>query len=367
MTRAVFWDREHGATPVVCGVNAINGLAFNSHQSWAFRRADMRAIHESPFRLPDGELASMAHIRAMPREEYGAARLLSILGHTLGTWPAWLAGRVSVDRLAVALALPERHGEHAVHERFRRERAQLEIGLRRLLVEARIEPRLELHAYGHAGPAYSMRWAGELIAAGQADVVLVLGVDSYYDPEVVDALAEGGRVFDGRRAEGFIPGEGGALVVLAGKTFARTNQWSIQAELVAASIGHENASLHGGPNLGAGLTETVCALSDELVARQETVDWWLGDVSTESVRVREFQLAFPRFSARVAHRRSTMELLPSHFGDLGAATIPTGVAIAIEGFSRGDPSARNCLLWAASDGPSRGAVLLRNPRRGAHA
>jgi hypothetical protein len=57
-----------------------------------------------------------------------------------------------------------------------------------------------------------------------------------------------------------------------------------------------------------------------------------------------------------------LELLPPFLGDLGAATLPTAMVIAVEGFTRGDPAAQTCLACASSAGPGRGAVLLSAAR-----
>ncbi|RZO66328.1 MAG: hypothetical protein EVA89_00505 [Sandaracinaceae bacterium] len=354
-------DGERGAPPVVCGVQALNGLGFNSHQTWALRRADFRALAESPFVLPSGKRLTMAHIRVLPEQEYGAHRLSLILRQVLGAWPDWLRGRLPRGRLAVALALPERYSKQVEHRRFAREREQLRQTLLTALEPVGHEPRLDVHAYGHGGPAYSFQWAGDLVATGEADAAMILGLDSYYDPDVVDLLADQRRLYDGDRVDGFIPGEGGAMVVLGTRRLASEAGLPVLAQLSSASVGSEVRNSYTGPNLGEGLADTVCAVTEDIAARKDSVDWWLGDVSSESYRIKEFQLAFPRFSAGVSHGASLMEFIPSHLGDMGAATLPTAVALVTEAFSRGDPLARNCLAWASSDGSTRGAILLEHP------
>jgi 3-oxoacyl-[acyl-carrier-protein] synthase I len=349
-----------GLEPVVCGVHALNGVAFNAHQAWALRRADVRAIAESPFRLPTGARASMAHIRALPENEYGAPRLLLILEQVLGTWPAWLAQYGGRGRIAVALALPERHAEGGSLERFAKERTQLREALGAVFSRAGSAPEIAIHAFGHAAAAYSLEWAGQLVASNAADIALVAGIDSYYDPDVFDSLVERARIYDGSRLDGFVPGEGGALAAISSARFARDHGLSILARVECASVAVEPSHSFEGMSSGRGLTSAVRAATERIAREGRSVDWWLGDVSTESYRVRELELALPRFTARVSNASSRLEQLPEHFGDLGAATLPTAIAIAAESFVRGDPRAQNCLLFASSDGPTRGAVLLRN-------
>ena len=358
---------ETGSDPVICGVEALNGLGFNAHQTWALRRADLRALWETPFRTWRGEQISMGHIRVLPPDDFGAARIETVFTDLWKNWSRWLSGRIRPGRLAAALSLPERYAPQTRHPRFPGERATLEAFLRRRITAVDPEPRCELHPYGHGGGAYSVQWAAQQLTNGAVDVALVFGIDTYYDPDVVEWLLEQNQIYVGDGIDGFVPGEGGALVVLSTSDYARQQGWPVLARVSATNLVSEPQCSTVAPNLGVGLTSAVGGICESLEATDERVDWWLGDVSTEAYRIREFQLALPRFTARVAHADSVLEFVPTHFGDLGAATIPTAMTIAVEGFSRGAPRARNCLIWASSDGATRGAVLLRQLRRGSHA
>ncbi|HSN14305.1 MAG TPA: hypothetical protein VLT61_06700, partial [Anaeromyxobacteraceae bacterium] len=112
------------------------------------------------------------------------------------------------------------------------------------------------------------------------------------------------------------------------------------------------------PVTGDALTAAIRTLCDPLEAAGRTVGWWLSDLTHERDRVREWQLVLPRATAGVCGPDAALEILPTFLGDLGAATLPTAMAIAVEGFARGDPAARTCLACASSSGSSRGAVLL---------
>lgn len=358
LTSCTMWDQ--GPQLVISGVEALNGLGFNAHQTWALRRADLRALKESPFLAWNGQRITMGHIDVLPADEFGAPRFHQILGELSKHWSGWLRGRVGRGRLAAALALPERYSPETAHPRFSKERSQLAAMHHDVMSDIAPEPLCELHSYGHGGAAYSVQWAGQLLSAGQADVAIVAGVDSCYDPDVIDGLLEREELhLDG--IDGLTPGEGGALLVITTARFAGEQGLPVLARLAGASVDTEPRYSAIGPNHGVGLTDTVSALTDAMASRKERVDWWLGDVSNEPYRVREFQLAFPRFSARVSHEESLMEFMPTHFGDLGSATIPTAITIAVESFCRGASNARNCLIWASSHGTTRGAVLIRHP------
>ncbi|MCC6873266.1 MAG: hypothetical protein IT378_03070 [Sandaracinaceae bacterium] len=342
--------------PVIVACQALNGLGLSAHQTWALRRAEAVALYASPFRLAHGASLSMAHVRVLPDTMLGAPRMSWMLDRVLRGYCAWLSGRVAPGRFIAALALPERFHEAGEHPRFAKERGQIAGVARSLLAEIGVEPSLAVHAYGHAAGAYGLLWAGEQIASGAVDLAFVVGVDSSFDADVIDALLDEGLLFDGRQASGLVPGEGCALVVLASADFARQHGLHALATLDSVGIAQEPAHSRRGPSTGQGLASAVRAIT-ETVSRP--VDWWLGDLTHEHYRQRELQLAWPRFPQSAMGPSALVEQLPAHLGDLGAATIGTAISIATEGMSRGDPAARSCAAFACSQGTLRGAVLIR--------
>ena len=115
------------------------------------------------------------------------------------------------------------------------------------------------------------------------------------------------------------------------------------------------------------------AVTEPLRVRRLKLDWMLGDVTHEDYRMQEFMFAFPRLCAtegldtggvgayQVLQPLFDFDFIPERFGDLGAATMPTGVVLAAEAFSRGDPEAHTCLLFGASVTTERGGLLLVRP------
>ncbi|HEY1335107.1 MAG TPA: hypothetical protein VGF31_12680, partial [Myxococcaceae bacterium] len=154
--------------------------------------------------------------------------------------------------------------------------------------------------------------------------------------------------------------EGGAFLLLARADVGRPLRWSAAARIDAVAHTDEPAATDAdAPVTGEALTRAVRAICDPLEKAGRKVDWWLSDLTHERDRVREWQLVMPRAMVGVSEGEPVLELLSPFLGDLGAATLPTALVLAAEGFTRGDPAAaRNCLACAASAGPGRGAVLL---------
>ena len=350
-----------GAAPVICRTAVQNGLGFSAYQSWAFRRAELTAFAESPFRLPSGERLTMAHIRSLPPELLGVDRLLALgaelIGELLEDFPA-----LPVDLPFGALvALPERMGDAGTRA-GKAARRRIEESLGEGLAARGLSPLVRTLPRGHAALAFALSEAAEALRAGAVELAVVGGLDTHYDPEVIDALADAGRLFDGADQDTFIPGEGGALLLLTRPDVARRLGLEPLLRIESVAMGTEVAVVGSDvPSLGQGLSRPARALCDRLQREGRTLDWWITDMTAEERRTTELQLVWPRIAQGVATTRSQIDHLYGHFGDLGAAAMPTGLAIASEGMLRGDPRATSCLVTGSSDGPDRGAVLLARP------
>lgn len=104
--------RRFGASSLppllVCHTGAINGLAFDPWQLWAFLRAELAAFAETPFRCANGTRATMAHVQTLHPQSVGVERLVP-LGAQLLHGVMGLLARAPADlRLALVLCVPAR-------------------------------------------------------------------------------------------------------------------------------------------------------------------------------------------------------------------------------------------------------------------
>jgi 3-oxoacyl-[acyl-carrier-protein] synthase-1 len=362
--RVVHFGHGRGGAPAVavCATSAWNGLAFSAHQTWAFRRADLTAFVESPFRCANGQRATMGQIRTLPPEQHGADRLLAIGRRLLGALAPALRVLPPRGRLGLGICLPARmaDGDRSSSPAFAAQRAALERGLRQELESLDVDVIAHVEPRGHAALAFAMMGASAALEQQTLDAVVLGGLDTYYDPDVVEDLIADERLFDGENLDSIIPGEGGAFLLLARRDVARSLRWPILAEVRAAATGFEPSTpFDDFPCTGVGLARAARAATEMLREARWPLGWWMADTTAESYRMHELQLAWPRAAAGLMTPASTLDFLPPHLGDLGAATLPTGVAVAIEGLQRGAPEASHCLITASSETPDRGAVLIQ--------
>lgn len=359
-----------GAEIGPCAVGAFNGLAFNSHQTWAFWRAEAVGVSESPFRCANGTRATMVSARSLPPRLHGAERMGALLDGALEQLVPALAALQGGAPRALWLGLPERYGEDATpHHLAERQR-----------LERHVKAWCEQHAggskvlpvsRGHASLAHALLEACAELHAGRLEAAIVGGVDTYHAPEVVEELLTQERLFDGKNLDSFIPGEGAAFLLLTRARAAKRAQLPMLAQVDAAAASREPGSMFTEAHCtGMGLAQAMRAATQHLPTEGRKLDWLLGDLTNESYRTSEFQLALPRAVAPggldsggreyrpLVAQELQMDFLPLRFGDLGAATLPTALVIASQAFMRGAPSASSCLAVASSVGQDRGAVLL---------
>jgi 3-oxoacyl-[acyl-carrier-protein] synthase-1 len=180
--------------------------------------------------------------------------------------------------------------------------------------------------------------------------ILVGGVDSWFDPDRLEALDRDRRLHGPETENGFIPGEGAAFVRLSRRPAQRLG--SIQG------IASEREPRPYGSN------EPCHALGISLAATRalETlgpskIGWALTDVVGERHRVEEWLFAAGRvqqqFTGDAQHEQPLMVT-----GDLGAASAIFLLVHACTMWRIGAAPSTHALIAAHSDGAERGAMLV---------
>ena len=359
MSVDVEWFRP-GREPWVVGTSTQNALASTPYQTWAFHRAEATGFVGSPFRLPNGNPVTFGRVRTLDPRLTGDERRVALAARALDGIGGLLSRVPPQARFGVALCLPEQHEGSPSDTRGRYLRRRIESAIVRPFVERGYDIIARPLEIGHSAMGQGCLEVGRMLARRDLDVALILGVDSHYDPLRLERLFEQERVLDTDWRESFVPGEAASAVLLARPDVARQLGLEAVAYLRAAGVGYEVATAGNDVGLlGQGLSRPAVRIAKELAAEQGTIDWWISDATGEPLRIQELQLAWPRAIRIAGSPTGVLDLLPSAFGELGAASMPTGAVLAIEGLRRGAPSGRNALITGSSDGGARGVVLFR--------
>lgn len=214
---------------------------------------------------------------------------------------------------------------------------------------------------GHAGGAVAMVDAARSLRAGERECCIVGGAETFLDPDAIAELDRAFRLRSERSADGYLPGEGAAFVVLETAARAAARGAAPLATLAGYGLADEPRPLGSDePCRAEGLCDAVRQAVERAGrggAKVARAAWAVSDQNGERHRAKEWALAATRL-----HELLDPELQLWHpagsFGDTGPASGPLLATMVAETFRRGAAPAPAALLLASSDGPARGALLL---------
>ncbi|MBK8259159.1 MAG: hypothetical protein IPK82_41695 [Polyangiaceae bacterium] len=204
---------------------------------------------------------------------------------------------------------------------------------------------------GHAGGALAMHAALADLHRG-APGAYVAGVESYYHPDVITQLDLEYRLHAFHIENGFVPGEGAAVLSLSG-TALQPEKPSIR--ILRAAWANEDTVVTDEPNLATAMTQILRDLVTE--NGSEKISWAMCDVNAERHRLREWQFASGRGSLTDDAR---VDRPADDLGDLGAASATVFAALACAYFQTACAPHSTACIAVHSDGPERAAFLVDN-------
>lgn len=208
---------------------------------------------------------------------------------------------------------------------------------------------------GRAASLVALELALDALQEDPARSVIVGGVDTYLDLKLLAALDAEGRLLGPRVSDGFIPGEGASFLVLAHPSSAAGAGIgvSVTAAASAHDPGHRSSSA---PARGEGLAAAMAQLRARLPDPHVRVGATFAGLNGESFDAKQWGLARLRHADFFTEDASVCHPADC-FGDAGAATGALLTCLAARALAQGDRPGP-ALIWAASDGETRGCALL---------
>jgi 3-oxoacyl-[acyl-carrier-protein] synthase-1 len=211
---------------------------------------------------------------------------------------------------------------------------------------------------GHASGLMAIQAVAQKISAGEVDVCLVSCVDSYYDPDTFKWLDNNRVLMSPTNRNGFPPSEAAAACLLASRSAANLYGLEVLATVTAASTAIEPYPIRSQEVcVGEGLTAVLRGVSSRLSLPKEAISATYCDLNGERYRNEEFVYALLRMQDAFIDAHDY--LCPSDcWGDVGAASGPLFVSLAIAACQRGYSKGPYPVLWAGAESGYRSAVLL---------
>lgn len=345
----------------VLGVGARTSVGLTARHTAFLLRTGAAGFNEAPLLDTNEEPVTIGSVPTLEPLMVGADRVLLLAQAALDEALDVLGEGVAGLRVRVVLGLDEilgrKVGTSPTHADMLAASIHTHVMKRR---PAAVQ--VEGVARGEASPGLRLTAACEELARGEADVVLLGGAHSDYDPEIIERLSSQGRLFGASNVNGVIPGESAAFLVLATPAFARKVQLPPRAWLHGVGTGFEKA----GPDNdepaaeALGITMAIETAAAGLEADKLQAGWILTDVTAEMHRLLEWQSASVR-AQRFLGKPQWVDAHANRLGRLGAAALPLHVAIACTAWRHGFAPHALALSTVGSDSGERVATLWSDP------
>jgi 3-oxoacyl-[acyl-carrier-protein] synthase-1 len=338
-----------GATHVLCSIG--NG----TDQVWASARAGIARIGTSHVRdrnfqpiqmglVPDDSLPALdPEIDKLPLPSR-ARRMLRLAGPSLQAVTKHIDGPVPIF-----IGLPELRPTEApwiVH---------MPAYLQRITGVPIDRERSAVVPHGRAAGLMALELALNALESNPTGTVIVGGVDSYLDLQVLGTLDSEGRILGERVPDGFIPGEGSAFYALLGQGAARAKSSHVVVN-AAASVMDAGHRYGTAPAKGEGLAAALDQLRQRAGQLPAQIATTFAGVNGENFDAKLWGVA------RVRHNdffspAMVIDHPADKFGDAGAATGAILMALAAKSLAvaaRPGPA----LVWVASDREPRACAVV---------
>jgi len=203
---------------------------------------------------------------------------------------------------------------------------------------------------GHAGFAQAMALALTWIEQGKSDV-LVGGVDSYFDPAVIEWLDGECRLHAIGAENGLLPSEGAGFVWL--RAAKQAGDLPTLARVSTVACAEEHSVSNGETNLGKTMTKLLRDIADDHGGKPAA--WVLPDLNGERHRMREWGMVNMR---GVLDRDGVESRWVEDLGDTGAASGALFLGVATQWWRSGVAPGPRAVIALHSEGPERGVLVV---------
>ena len=235
--------------------------------------------------------------------------------------------------------------------------------MERASVLANCEQPLDLRAFsltGNTGVAELIEVASRDLSAGEVQLAIVGGVDSWIDSSSLRWLEQRARLKSPTTSAGLAPGEAGGFLLMETAARAQSRGAEILAVLQSTILDREqNAQLAGKISLGESLARLLARTAPLTDWSPEAPPWLIVDQNGENYRAQEWGCALTRLVEDHPGFQDPVVWYPViSVGDTGAAAGVVQTSMAMQAFRRGYAPAHQVVLLAGADAGQRSASLL---------
>lgn len=217
---------------------------------------------------------------------------------------------------------------------------------------------IRLVEHGRPSGLVALTYAEKALMKGRAKHVIIVGVDSYLTTGSITKYVGASRLLTPDNANGFIPGEAASAILCS------LSEGGLR--FCGVGLAREDAFIYNGndedgldvPLRADGMTAAYKAALTSARTSMDEIDYRISDLIGETYYFKQSALA----AQRLLRERPDIQDIWSpaeNIGNIGAAAVPTMVAMALtagqKGYAYGDP----VLIDASADDGSCGAAVFQ--------
>lgn len=221
------------------------------------------------------------------------------------------------------------------------------------------EQNVGLVVAGQAGTALALSEGMKRLVGSGLERLLIVAVDSWFDPLLLRRLSSTGRLKSDERPTGLMPGEAGACLLFEREEGARRRERVAHAIVAGVATGREAES---GPGRVRGGARALSACLRTVLETQGAALPFRGDLYSdlngEDWRAMEWGSALVGLSDVLAEPRLHLPCI--QVGDTGAASGALGLCLAAQDLSGQWTRTSRALVVSRSEQGEVGGVLLQS-------
>lgn len=215
-----------------------------------------------------------------------------------------------------------------------------------------LNPDASIHFGGHADFIPLMANVSAHIRDGKIDAALVCALDSFIEPQILDALSLSNAILNEENPYGFVPSEAGAALLLSNESFAQSRVAPIGAigETATAQEAEDIKDPQG--IIGRALAQCF------EIAENQNIQRILIDLNGERWRAEEFGFALAaKAKAALIDCAANPDAPAAQMGDVGAATGAVLAALAAT-------QNKTTLISTSSENGGRSVAIIQGKPQG---
>ena len=336
----------------ITGMGLVTPVGLKADVAIAAMRAGISRLGELPYldiEVDEDEFAPVigAEVPVIPEGQHGTAKLVRLAAHSI----ADAIGDAKLENKTVVEVFLGTAGDKPA-ERVLSQTQELMDALTDAIPSGLEIRSVNMLPVGRAAALQAIRAAAQLISAGEVQVAIAGGVDSWAQPRSLLWLRQENRLREFPKRTGILPGEAGGFLVLETVPHALSRGASIQAVITSAA-GRSQAALEDQPEDGRALAE---ALKSAVQGIDDPHALVVSDFNGERYRAHEWMLAVPKGMWRYETLRHWHPA--EYIGDTGAASGVVTTAWAAQALHRGYAKTPHVLVWGGSDEGAREALMV---------